>query len=208
MARAGRFAKGAARREAILSTATEVLARDGYRGTSLRAIARALDLEPAHILYYFDNREDLLQKVVERWDAEAIASIGGEPAPADTLDAYAELIRRNLEIPGLVHLYLIFAAEAAQPDHLAHQFFRDRFERVRRWLSVAIAFEQGAGLIDRAIDADRAARMLIAVADGVQLQALVDPGVDAPADLAATIAQLRGRTRAELAGHESRATRH
>jgi AcrR family transcriptional regulator len=52
MAREGRFAKGAARREAILTTATEVLARDGYRGTSLRSIARALELEPAHILYY------------------------------------------------------------------------------------------------------------------------------------------------------------
>ena len=117
MAREGRFAKGAARREAILSTATEVLARDGYRSTSLRAVARTLGLEPAHILYYFDSREDLLQNVIERWDAEAIASIGGEPAPEDTLDVYVELIRRNLEIPGLIHLYLIFAAEAAQSEH-------------------------------------------------------------------------------------------
>ncbi len=200
MAREGRFAKGAARREAILSTATEVLARDGYRSTSLRAVARTLGLEPAHILYYFDSREDLLQNVIERWDAEAIASIGGEPAPEDTLDVYVELIRRNLEIPGLIHLYLIFAAEAAQSEHPSHQFFRDRFERVRRLLSRAIAFEQGAGLIDRAIDADRAARALIAVADGVQLQALVDPSIDAPADLAATIAQLRGQSAAVRAG--------
>ena len=98
--------------------------------------------------------------------------------------------------PGLIHLYLIFAAEAAQPDHPSHQFFRDRFEQVRRLLSVAIAFEQGAGRIDMAVDADRAARLLIAVADGVQLQALVDPTIDAPKDLAATIAQLRGETSA------------
>lgn len=200
MAREGRFAKGAARREAILSTATEVLARDGYRGTSLRAIARTLGLEPAHILYYFDSREDLLQNVIERWDAEANASVGGEPAPEDTLDAYVEVIRRNLQIPGLIHLYLIFAAEAAQSEHPSHQFFRDRFERVRRLLSRAIAFEQGAGLIDRSIDADRAARALIAVADGVQLQALVDPSIDAPADLAATIAQLRGQPAPVRAG--------
>ena len=200
MAREGRFAKGAARREAILSTATEVLARDGYRGTSLRAIARTLGLEPAHILYYFDSREDLLQNVIERWDAEANASVGGEPAPEDTLDAYVEVIRRNLQIPGLIHLYLIFAAEAAQSEHPSHQFFRDRFERVRRLLSRAIAFEQGAGLIDRSIDADRAARALIAVADGVQLQALVDPSIDAPADLAAMIAQLRGQPAPVRAG--------
>lgn len=196
MAREGRFAKGAARREAILTTAMDVLARDGYRGTSLRSIARALELEPAHILYYFDSREDLLQNVIERWDAANLAAWGTEPTPANTLDLYAEAIRRNLEIPGLIHLYLIFAAEAAQPDHPSHQFFRDRFEQVRRLLSVAIAFEQGAGRIDMAVDADRAARLLIAVADGVQLQALVDPTIDAPKDLAATIAQLRGETSA------------
>lgn len=196
MAREGRFAKGAARREAILTTAMDVLARDGYRGTSLRSIARALELEPAHILYYFDSREDLLQNVIERWDAGSVAAWGTEPTPANTLDLYTEAVRRNLEIPGLIHLYLIFAAEAAQPDHPSHQFFRDRFEQVRRMLSVAIAFEQGAGRIDMAVDADRAARLLIAVADGVQLQALVDPTIDAPKDLAATIAQLRGETSA------------
>lgn len=192
MAREGRFAKGAARRESILATATEVLARDGYRGTSLRSIARALDLEPAHILYYFDSREDLLQKVIERWDVEAL---GGDvdPDPATTLDLYAQAVSRNLEIPGLVHLYLIFAAESAQAEHPSHDFFRDRFERVRLTLATAIGHEQDAGLIDPAVDADRAARLLIAVADGVQLQALVNPAVDAPADLAAAIAQLRGR---------------
>jgi len=196
MAREGRFAKGAARRETILTTAMDVLARDGYRGTSLRSIARALELEPAHILYYFDSREDLLQNVIERWDADSAAAWGVDPTPANTLDLYADAIRRNLEIPGLVHLYLIFAAEAAQPEHPAHQFFRDRFEQLRRLLSVAVAFEQGAGRIDMSVDADRAARVLIAVADGVQLQALVDPTIDAPRDLAATIAQLRGETAA------------
>ncbi|MET0780106.1 MAG: TetR/AcrR family transcriptional regulator [Microbacterium sp.] len=198
MAREGRFAKGAARREAILTTAMDVLARDGYRGTSLRSIARALELEPAHILYYFDSREDLLQNVIERWDADNTAAWGGDPTPANTLDLYADAIRRNLEIPGLVHLYLIFAAEAAQPDHPSHQFFRDRFEQLRRLLGVAIGYEQGAGRIDMSVDADRAARLLIAVADGVQLQALVDPTIDAPKDLAATIAQLRGETASRI----------
>lgn len=194
MGRPGRFAKGTARREEILTTASEVLARDGYRGTSLRAIARELGLEPAHILYYFDSREDLLQNVLSRWDADAQASWGndGSATPARMLDLYADTIRGNLRIPGIVHLYLIFAAEAAQPDHPSHAFFRERFDIVRGVLSEAIVFEQSAGLVDPGIDADRAARLLIAVADGVQLQALVDPRIDAAKDLVAAIAQLRG----------------
>jgi AcrR family transcriptional regulator len=192
MARSGRFPKGAARREAILQTATEVLSRDGFRGTSLRAIGRELEVEPAHILYYFDSREDLLQNVIARWDDGAREFVGGSFSPERTLDDYAAVIRHNLKIPGLVHLYLVFAAEAVDAEHPAHEFFRDRFATVRDLLSSAVRFEQESGKIPAAVDADRAARMLIAVADGVQLQALMDPVIDAPTDLESVIAHLRG----------------
>ncbi|WEO78800.1 TetR/AcrR family transcriptional regulator [Cryobacterium sp. SO2] len=193
MARTGRFPKGAARREAILQTATEVLSRDGFQGTSLRAIGRELEVEPAHILYYFDSREDLIQNVIARWDDNALESIGGDFLPGETLDNYTAIIRRNLEIPGLVHLYLIFAAEAVDATHPAHGFFRDRFDRVRGILSAAVRFEQAAGRIPAEVDPDRAARMLIAVADGVQLQALMNPAIDAPADLESVIDHLRSQ---------------
>ncbi|PXA67219.1 TetR/AcrR family transcriptional regulator [Cryobacterium arcticum] len=195
MARTGRFPKGAARREAILQTATDVLSRDGFQGTSLRAIGRELEVEPAHILYYFDSREDLIQNVIARWDDSALESIGGGFTPGDTLDNFAAIIRRNLEIPGLVHLYLVFAAEAVDAAHPAHAFFRNRYDRVRDLLSAAVRFEQATGRIPADVDADRAARMLLAVADGVQQQALMNPAIDAPADLEALIDQLRSPRR-------------
>lgn len=191
MARAGKFAKGAARRELILATASTVLARGGYRGTSLRSIARELDLEAANILYYFDSREDLLRAVIERWDADSIAACETEITPHNMLDLYAETIRRNLTIPGIVHLYLTFSAEAAHREHPAHAFFHDRFDALRAKLSAAVSHEQQNGLIDPAIDPDRAARVLIAVGDGVQRQSLADPELNAALDVSASIAQLR-----------------
>jgi AcrR family transcriptional regulator len=191
MARTGRFSKGAARREAILQTATEVLSRNGFQGTSLRAIGRELNVEPAHILYYFDSREDLIQNVISRWDDTALDALVDASRPGQVLDAFAGVIRRNLEIPGLVHLYLVFAAEAVDAGHPAHEFFRLRFERVHTLLSSAVRAEQAAGAIPDTVDPDRTARLLIAVADGVQLQSLMHPAIDAPADLEALIGQLR-----------------
>jgi len=184
--------KGIARREQILQTATATLAVDGYRNSSLRGIARALGVEPAHILYYFESREELLQAVVERWDDDAIAAVGGAVDARTALDFYVATVQHNLEIPGIVHLYLTLAAEAVHPGHSAHQFFLDRFHRARGLLADGIRFEQAAGAIDAAYDADFEARTLIALADGLQLQALVDPAVDAPGDLALAIAKLRG----------------
>jgi AcrR family transcriptional regulator len=35
----------------------ELIARQALRNPSLREIGRALNIEPAHILYYFNSRE-------------------------------------------------------------------------------------------------------------------------------------------------------
>lgn len=191
MALPGTSAKGAARREQILATAMECLGKDGYRNTSLRGIGRELDIEPAHILYYFDSREDLLQKVIERWDETTTAAVGGAAVPDHALDIYVAAVRHNQSIPGIVHLYLTLAAEAVHPDHSAHAFFVDRFRTVRELLREGIRFEQDAGRIDAALDADLEARKLIALADGLQLQGFTDPTIDASGDLEAAVAALR-----------------
>ncbi|WP_243076429.1 TetR/AcrR family transcriptional regulator [Microbacterium sp. SS28] len=183
----GTYAKGSARREEILATALQVIAEKGYHGTTLRGIGRELGVEPAHILYYFASREDLLREVIERWDAVSLT----EPEPdADALEAFAAAIRRNLSIRGIVHLYLAFAAEAIDVEHPAHAFFRDRFTSVVEELAATIAFGQEAGSIRPELDPDRTARQLVALADGLQLQALMDSTADAPTDLEATLDSL------------------
>ena len=47
MAGKGSYAKGVAKREEILRTALEVFAKQGYRGTSLRELAEAVNLSQA-----------------------------------------------------------------------------------------------------------------------------------------------------------------
>ena len=66
----GPYAKGRERREAILAATLEVFAQSGYRGTSLRAIARELGIGSSLIQHYFDTREELLTEVIKAWDGE------------------------------------------------------------------------------------------------------------------------------------------
>ncbi len=182
----GAYAKGAAKRDEILTGLMDKLARQELRNPSLREIGRSLGIQPAHILYYFSSREELLQAVIMRWDESA--------STKDlTLDQFAWQIERNRAIPGIVHLYLAFAAEAVDPLHPAHDYFRQRFLRVRATLAERIRKEQEAGTISPQLDPDAEARQLIALADGLQLQSLVDPGVNAANDLVAAISRLRSR---------------
>lgn len=190
----GSYAKGAARRQEILDTALRVLAEKGYRNTSLRGIGRELGLEPAHVLHYFSSREKLLEAVVHTWDERnwaAVADTHADEAGSGSMEQWVDLVRRNTEVPGLVHLYTAFAAEAADPNHPSRDFFAQRFSSLREVIANGIREGQEAGTYPADLDASNAALRLIAFSDGLQLQWLIDPSIDMPAELAGAIASLK-----------------
>lgn len=185
------YAKGVARRDEMVTAAMHAIAGAGFRRMSLREIARLSGVEAAHLVYYFGSRDGLLQAVIERWDADTQAARVAEASPDRPLDFLVEHVRLNLYVPGLVHLLHSFAAEAIAPDHVAHEFFQHRYEQVASGLIEAIEAEQSAGAIPASVDAGAEAQRLIAVSDGLQLQALLDDRLDAVALLSGAIENLR-----------------
>lgn len=189
MTERGPYAKGRARREEILQTALRVLSERGYRNTSLRGIGRELGIQPAHILHYFSSREELLEEVLRAWDGSPAADAPeGDVVGGDQLEGWLEAIERNTTIPGLVHLYTAFAAEAADENHPSHAFFQNRFANMRRQVAEGIREKQASGVFRADVDPDATATKLIAVSDGLQLQWLIDPEIDMVAQMRETIA--------------------
>lgn len=189
MSKRGPYAKGQEKRDEILRAAVEIISRDGYRGASLSQIGRSIGIDSAHIIYYFSSREVLLQEVLRIWDEGNAAHTA---ADADIFAWMVEAARRNTNTPGLVQLYTAFAAEAADPAHPAHDFFRARFTALQGYIADAIRKRQAAGNVAPALDADHAAMMLIAQADGLQVRWLVDRSIDMAAALATEIDLLLG----------------
>ena len=67
-----------AKLDAIVDAASVLFARDGYEETSLADVARAVDLTPKALYYYYDSKHDLLDHVIGRgfqyFDAGALAA--------------------------------------------------------------------------------------------------------------------------------------
>jgi AcrR family transcriptional regulator len=61
---AGRRAGTSTTREAILETAREGFARDGFDGTSVRSVARSAGVDPALVHHFFKSKEDLFLAAV------------------------------------------------------------------------------------------------------------------------------------------------
>jgi AcrR family transcriptional regulator len=181
----GEYAKTAERRQQIVSAAVEVFSAAGYRKGSIRGVAEKVGLSQAGLLHHYPSKEHLLEAVLT-WRDEVSRQLIGEPLPEglDLLRGLVKATEYNETTPELVELHVIVSAEGTSADHPLRNYFVNRyadlFERVRR------AFERAAaeGQVRPGVDCASAARTLIALMDGLQIQWLLDRDhVDMAGDL-------------------------
>lgn len=176
----GAYAKGIAKREEILERALDVVAREGYRGASVKQIAEAVGLSQAGLLHYFDSKEELFTAILRKRDEfdRTILQKTEDDTIDDLRDGFLELVERNTEQRGVVLLFSRMAVDAADGEHAARDFFGERAATIREIFTDAIVEAQQSGRIEPSLDAAILARIVQAASDGLQLQWLQDPTID------------------------------
>ncbi|WNI15377.1 TetR/AcrR family transcriptional regulator [Actinacidiphila sp. ITFR-21] len=170
----------AERRGEIIQAATEVIAERGYRGATLACVAERVGLTQQGLMHHFPTKEALLVAVLEardQWDM-ASAALHGHAWP---LEVVASLVEYNATRPGIVQAFTVLAGDSVTEGHPAQEYFRERYAWVRDGGADALRAEYGDRL-PGGLTPERAATLLAAVMDGLQVQWLLDPGaVDMPA---------------------------
>lgn len=104
-------------REEILSAARSLFAERGYDATSLRAVARAAEVDPALVHHYFDGKSDLFSSSFElpfRPDELVPQVLDG---PADELgERVARLFVQVWGGPGAEHLVGVLRSALTHDD--------------------------------------------------------------------------------------------
>ncbi|WP_327397484.1 TetR/AcrR family transcriptional regulator [Streptomyces phaeochromogenes] len=107
-------------RESIVSAARALFLERGYRGTTLRAVAGAVGVDPALIAYHFGSKKSLFADVMQFQCANALAVddvLGGDPTtlPGRLIDAvttlwedadFVQLTTRGEEAAEVIREYL------------------------------------------------------------------------------------------------------
>ncbi|MEW2263024.1 TetR/AcrR family transcriptional regulator [Streptomyces sp. NPDC047853] len=174
MAKRGPYEKGEAKRGEILHAALEIFAAEGYRGTSLRKVAAQCNLSLPGLMHYFDSKEDLLTQVLRMRDETARVRQDERTNP----ESYREIIREGARTPGLVELFVSMAAAASDTGHPAHAHFAERYPVLRERVATYVRERMDEGRMSTVVPPERLAVLLLAVADGIQLQWLIDRSTD------------------------------
>jgi AcrR family transcriptional regulator len=166
-----------ASREKIIHSAIEAFAQKGFRGSKLADIAKAANLTEPGLLHHFPSKTHLLMEVLkerDRIDSERMRATLQKNGN-HLLDAENELVEHNQTVPGLVQLFNLLVAESVSPDHPAHGFFVERYQRERGRCVQAIEQAQRAGEIRSDLSAETLGILIFAIMDGLQVQWLMDP---------------------------------
>jgi AcrR family transcriptional regulator len=171
------YAKGRAKRAEIIERASAMFGEVGYRGASLREIAARCGISHPGLLHHFPTKEALLIAVLEHRDEQDVLRFfTPPPVGIEQLRVLVRLVALNETRRGIVELFAVLAGEATAEDHPAHDYFVQRYRASLAGAAAAYRDLGAAGGLRDGVDPAIAARELIALMDGLQLQWLLDGG--------------------------------
>ncbi|MCX4704279.1 TetR/AcrR family transcriptional regulator [Streptomyces sp. NBC_01373] len=174
--RRGPYATTPARRSQIARAALAGFAEHGYERASLRDIAARAGVTHAALLRHFSGKEELLLAALAQREADeeeqAARILAAGMAGSAVLGA---VLADEFEDPEYQRNWLALAIAATNQAHPAHEFFAGRRERMRTRFR--------SGPLNTAHDspdltADDKVVMVLAMMDGLRMQALLDPSRD------------------------------
>ncbi|PRY45008.1 TetR/AcrR family transcriptional regulator [Umezawaea tangerina] len=177
--RTGSYAAGRQRRDRIVEVAAARFAEDGYHRTSLARIAADADLTEGGLLHHFPSKKHLLLAVAEHriaTTAQWWAELDEDASVEAVFDRMAGTAERFLRQPGLIELFVLASAEAADPSSPAHAVFAERYRTAVDSLAAVFTRCVRRGELAAGTDCDALARECVAVSDGLQLQWVLSDG--------------------------------
>jgi AcrR family transcriptional regulator len=172
--------RGERSKETILEAALPLFAQQGYRGASLASIASAAGLTQPGLLHHFPSKEELLLGLLD-WrdhnDGKRLSTLP-DTAGLGYLERLEDLVAHNATAPELVRLFTTLVGEGTSPQHPAHDYFVERYQRIRARALRTLREGQLSGEIREDVDLEVVVPVLFAVMDGLQIQWLLDPEID------------------------------
>jgi AcrR family transcriptional regulator len=169
---------------ALLGAATRLVGERGYAGTSVRELAAAAGTTLGAVNYHFGSREKLLNAAIlelfREWAdrSDRVGRLDVDPQ-AEPLAQLAARARPMVDgIPEMQPLFVVgleAVLQSRRSPELHGQLVGHYAEMRRMAVESMASTERGSQLPHRFLEV--IASYMIAVADGLQVQALLDPDV-------------------------------
>jgi AcrR family transcriptional regulator len=167
------------RREELAAAVWRLASREGLDAVTMRRVAAEAGWSTGALAHYFDDKEELLvfafQTVADRVGRRIVKAAEHTRDPLELVRTQlVEGLAVDLERRAEVRVWFAFLGLAECHPQLA-KAGRDAYRLWRKRVAKTLVAAQRHGLVDESIDPDREAAALIALVDGLAIQATFDP---------------------------------
>jgi AcrR family transcriptional regulator len=150
----------------------------GLSRFSLEDVAVRSGMRPAEILELFPSEHALLAATVMRWTRAVSAPLLPMAGEQGTVAFLHALLAAHAEEPALMRLIAATLATSTDPTTDGADYYRSAYLQFRETVRTALQEDVRAGREPATMDPIRGAQQLLALYDGLRLQALLTPDTD------------------------------
>jgi len=169
------LAKGEDRKQRILDVAQRLLARNGWRNTTLAQIAKEAGVTSAGLLHHFESKEQLLHAVLDARDIDDAEH--AYQHTGDLAEAIASAAERFYRSPELVGTFAVLMAENIAPDAPLHDRLVARYRAAVEIIAERIRLGQSEGRYRQNVNPVIKAVEILAFVNGMETSWLLDPTI-------------------------------
>ncbi|POA35831.1 MULTISPECIES: TetR/AcrR family transcriptional regulator [unclassified Pseudomonas] len=163
------------KRGELLTAAIEVIAQEGYAGTSLRKVASHAGCTTGAVTYYFANKEEMITAAAQSLFDEFDNLLEPNQEQVDVramIEQWLNLTQANDSARWLA-LFQMLAHARHEP--VFADVIQKRYSRFRQDLAVILAKGQTQGIIRKDVPSDLLADQLSALSDGWMMMLPIEP---------------------------------
>lgn len=156
------------KRRQILEVAERCFLRDGFRGASISDICADAQMSPGHLYHYFKSKESIVRELTDLHLQRAASRFEEMTAKTNVLDAFLNQVsvwrkKKGKRNPAL---FQEVVAEAGRNPAIA-EILRRRTQALQDMLAGFLREGQQRGQIDRELDPDLTATVLLSLIDAI-----------------------------------------
>ena len=164
------------KRQEILDAAEKCFVRGGFQGTSTAQICAAAHISPGHLYHYFDSKEAIIDAIADKGLEKAschFQDMMQGPNALDAISAQIELMKNHPQHAGSI-LVFDMLAEAGRNPAMA-KIVQKQSKKICAFIAELLRGGQARGHIEKALDADVAAGLLLCLIDGTKGLSIRNP---------------------------------
>ncbi|ROP63867.1 hypothetical protein EDF24_0850 [Curtobacterium sp. PhB130] len=142
------------------------------------AVAERLDITVHELRQHFPSWDGLVLAALDRWNGGRMDEVTRVVGNGSTVQLLRAIVASNAEDPALMRLLVALLSVSGNPAHPMSSYLRSRYQLFFSQIKRGLEHDIAVGRAPHTMEPRRGAEQLIALYEGLQLQALLRADLD------------------------------